>query len=368
MVSAKEQKFMKLALELALKGRGFTKPNPLVGAILVKNNRIVGKGYHKASGNDHAEIAAIRNAGKNSVSSTLYVNLEPCCHKGKTGPCTDAIVEAGISKVVFSLVDPNPLVKGKGARKLRNAGIEVGSGLLRKEAQQLNDIYLGYQRKKRPYVILKTAQSIDGRIATTTGESKWITGSGSLDFSHRLRSEVDAIVVGMGTVRKDNPNLTVRNVKGINPYRIVLTNSIDFPKNTNLLEKNKDMKTIVATNVSSGNSIAGKLRNKNLIVWKIKKSKTGELDLHDLIDKAEQFGIRSLLVEGGAKLITSFLKERIVDKYCIISAPIILGAGIESIGNLNISKLTKAIKFSEHYNFQLGCDNLFVGYPQHGAG
>jgi len=355
---------MHLALRQAVKGRGKTSPNPMVGAVIVKNGEIIGKGYHKAPGRDHAEVDAIKKAKGKTKGATLYVTLEPCNHTGRTGPCTEAIIEAGIKRVVIPLKDPNPLVNGNGIRRLRKAGIKVDNGILKEEASILNDAYIGYYQNKRPYIILKEAQSLDGRIATLSGDARWISGPEAQRLAHSLRAEVDAVVVGMNTVIKDNPRLTVRNVKGDNPYRIVLSGSLDFPPRTKLLTDNKDYKTIIA---SSAKALAKFVKNKkrsNLIFWDVKLSRNGDVDLKDFITKAYDFGFRYLLVEGGGQLAASFIKAGLVDKYIFITAPIIIGDGINTVGALNAAKITDAVKFRETAFFQMGDDMVFIGYPE----
>jgi diaminohydroxyphosphoribosylaminopyrimidine deaminase/5-amino-6-(5-phosphoribosylamino)uracil reductase len=365
MVKTVDAAYMRRALSLAEKGRGKTSPNPMVGAVIVKKGEIVGEGYHRCVGKEHAERVAIKKAGSKAKGATLFVNLEPCCHTGRTGPCTEAIINAGIGKVIFSVRDPDPRVNGKGARILKKAGVTVKSGLLKKEALQLNESYFGYHKNKRPFVILKMAQTLDGRIATTTGESRWISGPQSLKLAHRLRAEVDAVVVGMGTVRKDNPALTVRLVKGKNPYRVVLSQSLNFPRKCLLLDNNSDYKTIIATNGEEIERFSRTKRGRrNLIYWSLRTDSDGLLDLHDFVTKAEEFGFHSLLVEGGGAIATSFLKIGLVDKYIIVMAPFVLGNGISAVGDLRARKLADAISF-EHYFFQAsGTDNVFVGYPK----
>lgn len=354
---------MQRALELAARGRGLTSPNPMVGAVIARNGRIIAEGYHRRAGGDHAEIVALRNAGSKAKGAMLYVTLEPCCHTGRTGPCTRAIVEAGITRVVFTHKDPDPRVNGKGARCLRRAGIKVSSGLLAGEASHLNEVYMHNHGLGRPFVILKTAQSIDGRIATVTGHSQWISGPDALKFSHQLRAEVDAVIVGMGTVRSDNPSLTVRHVKGRNPYRIVVTRTPRLPHGTQLLKNNGDFKTIIAT-ARSGQAALTKSRAAGKpIVWEVSTGMNGLLDLRDLLAKAWQFGIRSVLVEGGGQLATSFLKAELVDKYVAIMAPLIIGDGISAVGDLHVRKLTGALQFWRHEFFACGRDCIFVGYP-----
>ena len=230
-----DRKYMERALQLAEKARGRTSPNPMVGALLVKNGRVVGEGYHHAVGCDHAEIVAIKKAKKNSAGATLYVSLEPCCHIGKTRPCTEAIIRANIRKVVYAVKDPDPRVSGRGARTLKKAGLEVVGGILKKQARLLNEQFFGYHETGRPYVILKYAQSLDGRIATKSGDSKWITGPQARKFAHHLRADVDAVLVGSETVRQDDPALTVRHVPGTNPYRVIVTSSMKIPRQCRLI-------------------------------------------------------------------------------------------------------------------------------------
>lgn len=367
MADSADYKFMELALSLAEKGRGKTKPNPMVGAVLVKNGKIIGQGYHRAVGKDHAEIAALKDAQRQAKGATLYVNLEPCCHSGRTGPCTKAIINAKISKVVLAKKDPNPLVNGKGIAQLRKSGVKVVTGILAKEAALLNDSYYAFYKNKRPFVILKLAQTIDGRIASLNGDSKWISSHRSLKMVHKLRAEVDGVVVGMGTVKADNPSLTVRYVKGENPYRIIISESLKFPPKTKLLDNNRDFKTIIATTEKAMGKFSKTKRGRNIIYWLLKKNRQSGISLTDFLEKARDFNLRSLLVEGGSKLATSFLKAGLVDKLILITAPMILGNGINTIDELNIRRLSQSIKFRNEYCFKNGKDFVFVGYPQKGG-
>jgi diaminohydroxyphosphoribosylaminopyrimidine deaminase/5-amino-6-(5-phosphoribosylamino)uracil reductase len=353
---------MTRALVLAEKGRGSTLPNPMVGAVLVKNGKVVGEGYHKGPGKPHAEVEAIKKAGKLSRGATMFVTLEPCCHFGRTGPCTDSIKEHGIKKVVYAITDRNPLVNGKGARKLRQADIQVSNGLMSKEAARLNDVYFGIVVNQRPYVTLKIAQSLDGRIAAISGDSKWISCKESRKFVHSLRAEADAVLIGSGTFKKDNPHLTTRLVKGDNPYRIIVSSDLNFPKGSHLIESNRDYRTIVATVDVLPTNHAD--TNDGLTYWNVAVSGDNRVDLKDLLGKAWEFGIKSILVEGGAQIATSFLKEKLVDKFIVITAPMVLGKGVDSIGDLSINKISQAIIFRDAYRFQSGTDNIFVGYPK----
>ncbi len=356
---------MRRALELAEKGRGWTSPNPMVGAVIVKNGKIISEGYHHRVGRDHAERVALKKAGEKARGATLYVTLEPCCHTGRTAPCTDAIIAAGIKKVVYAVTDPDPRVNGKGARVLEKAGIIVERGLLRREATVLNEMYFGYHKNRRPFILLKTAQTLDGKIATVTGESQWISNVASRRFCHRLRSEVDGVVVGMGTVRVDNPALTVRLVKGRNPYRIVLSRSLQFPPSTQLLSHNDDSKTIIASTAPAiERFLKAKRRYRGLIYWELKTGKDGLLDLHDFVRKAHEFGLHSLMVEGGSSLAASFLKAGLVDKFVVAIAPMVLGSGIDAIGDMNIKKISHAVAFERVSFHKSGTDRIFIGYPK----
>ncbi len=363
MASGADNVFMQRALQLAEQGKYKTSPNPMVGAVLVKNGKIIGEGYHRRAGAAHAEIVALQQAKENAAGSTLYVTLEPCCHTGRTGPCTDAIIKAGITRVVIPVKDPDKRVNGKGIRVLRKAGITVTTGVLRKEAVQLNESYFGYYKLGRPFIILKVAQTLDGRIATGSGDSRWISSTVSRKEAHILRAQVDGIVVGMETVRKDNPALTVRKVAGINPYRIVLTRSLRFPPKCQLLDNNDDYKTIVATTAPAAERFAKTKRGRNLIYWRLREKQNGILRVSDLVSVADSFGLRSLLVEGGSMVATAFLQAGLVDKIVVFIAPLILGNGIPAVGDLNIRKIEQALALKHIHFSPSGADCMFVGYP-----
>jgi diaminohydroxyphosphoribosylaminopyrimidine deaminase/5-amino-6-(5-phosphoribosylamino)uracil reductase len=362
---AVDNNYMSQVLTLARKGKGRTSPNPMVGAIVVKNNKVVGSGYHKKFGLAHAETVALKEAGSKTKGASLYVNLEPCCHIGKTGPCVDTIIKAGIVRVVIATKDSNPIVNGKGIRALKKAGIEVTLGIVKEDALKLNDKYFFYHKNNRPFIILKLAQSLDGKIATLTGDSKYLSSKESLKMVHQLRSETDAIVVGGRTFQNDNPALTVRLVKGENPYRIVLSKSIKINNKSKLFNQNSDFKSIIATTDSNVNKLCKSRSKNNLIYWSVKLNKNKKLDLNDFIEKANSFGLKSLLIEGGAELATSFLKEKLVDKLIVVTTPMIIGTGVNAFNNLNIMKINDSIKFNSYENFKLGNDNVFVGYPKY---
>jgi diaminohydroxyphosphoribosylaminopyrimidine deaminase/5-amino-6-(5-phosphoribosylamino)uracil reductase len=356
--------FMRRALDLAARARGKTSPNPMVGAFIVRSGKIVSEGYHKRAGADHAEIVALKKAGGKARGATMYVSLEPCCHVGKTGPCTIAIINAGIRRVVYATADPDPRVSGKGARQLRNAGLSVTSGVLRRDAEQLNEQYIHSQKLKRPFVILKLAQSLDGKIASKSGDSKWISGPESRRYVHQLRTEVDAVVVGAETVRQDNPRLTVRHVKGKNPHRIIVVGKRPISSSARVITANRDKTTIMVISSSSGsNSAIVRLRKMGVEIWETNGVRSSSVDPISLVRKAHEFGFRSLLLEGGSCLATSFLKYHLVDKMILVTAPLLIGDGVNSIGDLGVFDIRQAIRFDRTTRFALGDDHIFIGYP-----
>ena len=348
------EKLMTAAFKQAEKGLGYTSPNPPVGAILYKNGKIIARGYHKRAGMPHAEIEAIRKAGKQSENSTLFVTLEPCSHQGKTPPCVDAIIAAGIKTVVGAVSDKNPAVAGKGYRRLKAAGIEVINNVLRKKALDFYAPYFKFITTGVPFVTLKFAQSIDGRLAAKTGHSRWISSPESLKLSHELRAVSDAILIGNNTVRADNPLLTTRLIKGSNPVRIVLSGLGRIDPGRKIF-KDKSAPTYIAT--SSKTAIPG---FKNTI--RLKRRGVG-LDLNDLLIKLGNMGIVSLLVEGGSGVLTSFLNRKLADRVIACIAPIIIGAGIDSIGELGVRNIGKSVILDELEWKKLGPDLIVSGKP-----
>lgn len=350
---------IKRAMRLARKGEGRTSPNPMVGAVIYNRDGIIATGFHKKAGELHAERIALARAGDRARGASLAVNLEPCCHYGRTGPCTDAIIAAGIREVVYSVDDPFPKVNGRGAQILCEHGISVTAGVEHDAAARLNEVYLHYTKTGRPFVVLKTAQSLDGRIATRTGDSHWISSEEALIFGHRLRARYDAIAVGGGTVRADDPQLTVRRVRGRNPIRIILTESGNIPRNSKLLHTENGAHTIVAS--TRAGLAAGSWPG--IETWTVRKNIDG-LDLDKFLDIAGGREITSILFEGGRKLATSLLKHRLVDKLYVLIAPIIIGDGTDAVGDLGIRRLATAIRFSGSGRKMLGTDIMFWGYPK----
>jgi diaminohydroxyphosphoribosylaminopyrimidine deaminase / 5-amino-6-(5-phosphoribosylamino)uracil reductase len=319
-----DEKYMSLALELAEKGRGRVEPNPMVGAVLVKDGAIVGKGYHQIFGGAHAEIHAINEGGENGKGASLYVSMEPCAHFGKTAPCADAIIRAGITKVVAAVTDPNPVTAGRGIRKLKDAGIEIQIGVLEHQARRLNAPFFKLMQKGIPYVIAKWAMSLDGKIATYTGESKWITSEESRGYVHKIRGQVDGILVGINTVLRDDPLLTCRTEGGRNPRRIIIDSNALLPLNSRLLNTINEGEVIVAVNKNAQEERIEILRQLGCRV--IQTCNTMDrVDLKELFYRLGEMELTNILVEGGSSVITSFFEERLVDKVMVFIAPIIIG-------------------------------------------
>lgn len=351
-----DEKYMRLSLRLSRKGKGKTSPNPLVGTVIVKKEEIVGKGYHKQAGEPHAEINALKEAGERAKDAVLYVNLEPCCHYGRTPPCTESIIQAGIKEVVIALKDPNPYVNGKGIREIRLAGIKVRSGILEKEAQKLNEVYLKYITTGEPFVILKSALTLDGKMATHSGSSKWITGEKAREYAHCLRKEVDGILVGIETVLKDNPHLTV---KGKKLTKIIVDSKARIPLTANVLNHS----TVVATTKLAPEKKIRDLEKRGVKVLIIEEKKN-KVNLKKLVQELGKRQITSLIVEGGSAINTSFLKENLVDKILFFFAPKIVGGTKFSIGELGIDKIKDALSLSRVTFKKFDSDILVTGYPK----
>ena len=347
-----------MAIELAKKGKGTASPNPLVGCLIVKRNAIVGKGYHKKAGQEHAEIIAIKEAGKKAVNSTMYVTLEPCSHWGKTPPCTESIVEAGVREVVIGMKDPNPVVNG--FQELKFRGIKTKIGILEEECKKLNEPYTKWIKTKRPFVVVKAAMSLDGKIATRTGDSKYITGREARRYVHQLRSELDAVMVGINTVLRDNPQLTVRLVSGRNPIKIVVDSKLKMPLDADIV-KNEPNKLIIAATKQANKSKIKKLQHKGVNVL-IAAAKNGMVDLDDLMKQLGKLEITSIMIEGGAELNSEAIKAGIVDKILFFLAPSVIGEGLGVIGNLGITKVDRSIQLKHLGSKKIGKDILVEGY------
>ena len=356
---------MRRALELAAKAAGRTSPNPMVGAVIVKNGRVIAEGYHKKAGRPHGEIEALRKAGKRARGAQLFVNLEPCCHQGRTPPCTEAIIESGIKEVFVGVRDPNPLIAGKGIRRLKRAGIEVHGGLLKEECRQLNEVFVKYIETGMPFVTLNSALSLDGKIATSTGESQWITGPEARERVHRMRDQVDAILVGAGTVFKDNPRLTTRlkKGKGSNPARVILDVRAEIPLKSKVFRQARRERVIYVTARGASVFRTNKLHKAGVHTYLLPE-RNGHIQLKKLIKLLGQSGITSILVEGGGGLNASALKERIVDKVVLFLAPLIIGGesapGV--VGGGGIKSLKQALNIKGLTVTPVGADWMVEGY------
>lgn len=313
--------FMKRALSLAERGRPFTNPNPLVGCVVARGKQTVGEGWHRRFGGPHAEVEALKQAGSRSRGATLYVNLEPCSHWGKTPPCASAVQASGVRRVVVSLKDPNPSVSGRGLRALRKAGIRVDVGLLKSEAFALNRPFLTAQTRQRPYVTLKIAQTLDGKVASFTGKSRWITGSQARSYGHKLRADSDAILVGAETVRKDNPSLTSHGA-GPNPVRIVISASLNLPANAKVFNADAPTWIITGEKASPARQKAFLSRGVQILKYSMKNA---SINLKDVFNDLWKIGLHKVFVEGGPTLSSALLRDKLVDEIYIFTAPRFLG-------------------------------------------
>ncbi|WP_461640991.1 bifunctional diaminohydroxyphosphoribosylaminopyrimidine deaminase/5-amino-6-(5-phosphoribosylamino)uracil reductase RibD [Labilibaculum euxinus] len=364
MQMSKEYQYMQRAFELAKKGIGRVNPNPLVGAVIVRDNKIIGEGYHEFFGGPHAEVNAFRSATESVEGATMYVTLEPCSHYGKTPPCAEAIVKNKIGKVVIGMLDPNPLVAGKGVKLLEDNGIEVEYGYLCEELSQMNRVFLKFIQNKIPYVVMKTAMTLDGKIASETGDSRWVSNEKSRARVHQLRNELAGIMIGVDTVIADDPMLTTRLGKGEgrNPVRIVVDSSARIPLESKILNTGVQAKTIVAvTDKVDSVKIAQIEDLGNSVI--IAKSRNGRVDLADLMVKLGSEGIDGILLEGGATLNFSALEAGIVDEVMSFIAPkIIGGANSKSpVGGEGIKFMKDAIELENIIIGQLGNDLMLTG-------
>jgi diaminohydroxyphosphoribosylaminopyrimidine deaminase/5-amino-6-(5-phosphoribosylamino)uracil reductase len=318
----------------------------MVGAIIAKGDRIVGEGYYRHFGGKHAEVNAVENAGEDVGGSTMYVTLEPCCHYGQTPPCTEAIIANNIGHVVIGMLDPDKRVSGRSVEILREHGIECTVGVLEEECRSLNESYIKHRSTGMPFVTVKFAQTLDGRIASSAGHSRWISSPASRKLGHKLRSRHDAVLVGIGTVIKDNPQLTVRLVKGRNPLRIVLDSSLRVPLEANVLAEQEKAKTLIATIASAPQNATAALKKMGIEVLTVLEDTRGDVDLRQLLKILGERSISSILVEGGAATITSFLRLGLADRLVVFTAPRIMGRGVEAVGELEIKDVAGALKLT----------------------
>lgn len=357
--------YMKKVLMLAKKGMGRTNPNPMVGAIIVRNDRIIARGYHKAFGLSHAEVDAINNAKESLDGSILYVNLEPCSHYGKTPPCAKAIIEAKIKTVVIAMVDPNPLVSGNGIKMLEEAGVNVIVGVLENEARKLNEIFIKYITEKKPFVVMKSAMTLDGKIASAIGDSKWISCEASREYTHKLRNSLSALMVGINTVLIDNPSLTTRlsKKKCKDPIRVVIDAKGRLPIDSKVINNTSKAKVILATTNQIKKEKETLLIKKGVTIIKIDYDKNG-VNLASLMQELYNLNIDSVLLEGGGNINYSALKAGIVDKVVMFIAPKIIGgeSAPTSVGGEGILKISDAIILNDITINKIDDDILVEGY------
>lgn len=355
---------MMKVLHLAERGRGRTSPNPMVGAILIRDGLRVGEGYHQRAGAPHAEILAIQKAGEWARGSTLYINLEPCIHYGRTPPCVPAIIESGIRRVVIGMEDPNPLVQGGGIKALKEAGLQVEVGILEEECRRLNESFSKYILKREPFVMLKIAATLDGRIATRTGASQWISHEESRRFVHRLRDQVDGVLVGIGTILKDDPLLTTRLPGGRDPFRIILDSELRIPENARVFGSDPGKVVLVTTPGAPKEKLERLAEKVGRIL--LCDSREGKVDLKELLPKLGEMEMMSLLVEGGSRVYGDFFDKRLIDKVFLFLSPKWLGDPLAPgiFGGRGEEELEKALSLKEVTLRRIGEDLLVVGYPE----
>ena len=359
---------MQFALDLAASAKGNTNPNPVVGAVLVKDGVIVGTGLHRKAGEPHAEVHAFNMAGEHAKGATLYVTLEPCSHYGKTPPCAKLVKESEVSRVVVATMDPNPSVAGRGITMLREAGIEVEVGVLETEARKLNERFIHNMLTSTPFVISKYAMTLDGKIATHTGHSQWITSEEARRQVHELRNEVDGILVGVGTVLKDNPTLTTRlpDRVGKNPIRIILDSQLRTPIEANVVNT-KEAQTIIVCATDVDEAKVEQLQQKGVQIIKISKDNSG-LNLKEMLKQLYIHGITDILLEGGAEVNASFLRENLIQKVHVYIAPKILGGQHSKtpFGGEDVDYIDNALQLQFDTVKQVGPDLFVIGYPKLG--
>jgi diaminohydroxyphosphoribosylaminopyrimidine deaminase/5-amino-6-(5-phosphoribosylamino)uracil reductase len=351
-----------MACGLALKAAGRTSPNPMVGAVLVRGGKVIATGFHRVAGEDHAEIVALKRAGVKAKGSILYINLEPCSHYGRTPPCSRALIRGGIKEVVAGMKDPNPLVGGRGLRELKRAGIKVRVGLLEQECRTLNEAFVKYITRHLPFVTLKLAASLDGKIAAVTGDARWISSDASRRMVHKLRNQVDAIVAGVGTVLADDPQLTCRIPNGRNPWRVILDSRLRIPLTAKLLRQPDPERSIIVTSDRSSRQRVRAIESLGAQVWRL-GLRRGKLPWTALLRKLAAKGATSVMIEGGATTAAWALREKAVDKILFFYAPMILGGdGRVMIDPLGVKRVRQALRVQRTRVRKSGTDTVVSAY------
>jgi len=334
----------------------------MVGAVLVRGGKVIATGFHRRAGEDHAEIVALKRAGAKANGATLYINLEPCSHHGRTPPCSRALISAGIKEVVAGMEDPNPLVAGKGFQQLRRAGIRVRAGILEEECRRLNEAFVKYITRRLPFVTLKLAASLDGKIAAVTGDARWISSEDSRRVVHQLRNQIDAVVVGVGTVIADDPQLTCRISNGRNPWRVVLDSHLRIPLSARLLRQPDPEKNIIVTGDRSRRKKIDALEALGARVWQV-KLRRGRIPWATIVKRLAAQGALSVMIEGGAATAAWALQEKVVDRILFFYAPMILGGdGRVMIDRLGVKRVKQAIRIQDMQVRKFGADALVCGY------
>ena len=363
-ISVKDRLYMHQAMELAAQARGCTSPNPMAGAVLVRGEKVIGQGYHREAGLPHAEIEALKDAKGGAQGATLYVNLEPCCHQGKTPPCTGAIIKAGIARVVAAMADPNPLVAGKGLEILRQAGLEVDCGVLEGEARRLNEAFITYHLLKRPFIIAKWAMTLDGRSSTDSGDSRWISNDDSRRYSHELRASVDAVSIGVGTVFFDNPRLNVRldQYKRRQPLRVIFDGNLRTPTGAKCMDPSGGQTILVCTPSAPPERIERMRKAGHRVL--VAPGKGRIVEIESAFKQLAEIGVQSILVEGGRQLHTGLLRQGLADKIVVFVAPVMVGGESRTspLVDLGITNMKSAISLKNVSILTFGGDVCVEGY------
>jgi diaminohydroxyphosphoribosylaminopyrimidine deaminase/5-amino-6-(5-phosphoribosylamino)uracil reductase len=357
--------FMQRALNLAAKALGRTSPNPAVGAVLVRGRRVIGEGFHRRAGLPHAEIEALRRVNGSARGATLYINLEPCSHYGRTPPCADALIEAGVKRVVVGMVDPNPLVRGRGLRRLRRAGIVVKAGILRQQCERLNEDFACFICMGKPFVTLKLAASLDGRIATANGDAHWISNETSRRLVHELRNQVDAVLVGAETVRADDPQLTCRIPGGRDPVRIILDGHLTISPNATICTQRSPAPTLIVTTIENAQDDRKKRLEQQGVEVLCLPGKQDRVPFAPLLKELGRRGMKHVLIEGGGQVAAAALQEQVVEKVLFFYGPKLLGGESRPmIGPLGIERVAAGVKLHTIELYRLGDDVLVTGYVE----
>ena len=360
-----DEAYMRRALHLAEKGRRTVRQGAMVGAVAVQGDRILGEGFHPAPGEPHAEVYALEKVADHTPDVTLYVNLEPCSHTGKTPPCADLLIKKGVSRVVCAMVDPDSRVSGSGISRIRGAGIPVDVGLLQEEALRLNEVFVKHRTTGLPYVTLKLAQTLDGCIATTTGEAKWITSEASRSKGHELRAVAGAVLVGRGTVEADDPELSVRHVTGADPVKIVLDSTLSIQTTAKVFEGET---LVVVGKEGIGVDARTRVKGAGAEVWLVPAGQDGRLCLKDVLARAGSEDLTHVLIEGGSQVAASALRNGLVNRVAVFVAPRLLGDGLSAIGDMGIRLIEDAIALEDPKVQMIGEDVYYTASVSRGDG